>query len=228
MTQPIPFQDADEPARQTQGDLVKRLRGEYRIPITDGLGPAGGEEPDNSKEFVRRYPTCPIQLEAADRIEALEALLLVHRCNTRADLSVGECVREGLCACSCGLLLKHETPPVAAAQPSLKLIEALQFYAEPENWNADWENCELSLCESDRGYIARSALETAHELPATQPSREAALVKAGKPLIEGLEDLPAEHKAKTWVFIRDLQALRKALRPYDTPATPDAGREAKS
>ena len=29
-------------------DLVKRLRGEYRVPITDGLGAVGsGSEPDN-------------------------------------------------------------------------------------------------------------------------------------------------------------------------------------
>jgi hypothetical protein len=49
--------------------LCKRLRGEYRIPITDGLGPAGGEEPENAREFVRRFETAPIQHEAADTIE---------------------------------------------------------------------------------------------------------------------------------------------------------------
>jgi hypothetical protein len=53
-------------------DLVKRLRGEYRIPITDGHGPAGGDEPNNPKEFVRHFETPPIQKEAAARIEALE------------------------------------------------------------------------------------------------------------------------------------------------------------
>lgn len=50
-------------------DIVNRLRGIYRIPITDGLGPAGGEEPDNPNEFVRRFETPPIQREAADHIE---------------------------------------------------------------------------------------------------------------------------------------------------------------
>ncbi len=54
-------------------DLVNRLNGIYRIPITDGLGPAGGEEPNNPNEFVRTYETPPIQKEAAARISALEA-----------------------------------------------------------------------------------------------------------------------------------------------------------
>lgn len=57
-------------------DLVRRLRGIYRIPITDGLGAVGaGEEPDNPDEFVRRFPSIPIQEEAAAKIEALETLL---------------------------------------------------------------------------------------------------------------------------------------------------------
>ncbi len=54
-------------------DLVNRLNGIYRIKITDGLGPAGGEEPNNPDEFVRTYETSPIQKEAAARIAALEA-----------------------------------------------------------------------------------------------------------------------------------------------------------
>lgn len=53
-------------------DLTDRLRGHYRVPITDGLGATGGgEEPDNPNEFVRNFPTVPIQLEAANMIEAL-------------------------------------------------------------------------------------------------------------------------------------------------------------
>lgn len=52
-------------------DLVERLRGIYRIPITDGLGPAGGEEPDNPNEFVRTFPSPPIQIEAAAEIDRL-------------------------------------------------------------------------------------------------------------------------------------------------------------
>lgn len=55
----------------SDADLIRRLRGEYRIPITDGLGAAGGEEPDNPNEFVRRFETPPIQHEAADRLEVL-------------------------------------------------------------------------------------------------------------------------------------------------------------
>lgn len=55
-------------------DLVRRLRGEYRIPITDGLGATGGGvEPDNPREFVRRFETPPIQKEAAAFIEDLIA-----------------------------------------------------------------------------------------------------------------------------------------------------------
>lgn len=54
-------------------DLVNRLRGEYRIPITDGLGAAGGEEPENDTEFVRTFPSTPIQVEAANEIERLRA-----------------------------------------------------------------------------------------------------------------------------------------------------------
>ena len=51
--------------------LPDRLRGIYRIPITDGLGPAGGEEPYNPDVFVRRFDTPPIQHEAADEIDRL-------------------------------------------------------------------------------------------------------------------------------------------------------------
>jgi len=52
-------------------DIVDRLNGVYRTPITDGLGPAGGEEPDNPNEFVRTFQTPPIQKEAAATITAL-------------------------------------------------------------------------------------------------------------------------------------------------------------
>lgn len=55
-------------------DIVERLRGIYRVSITDGIGPVGaGEEPNNPNEFVRQFDTAflpPIQREAADVIEA--------------------------------------------------------------------------------------------------------------------------------------------------------------
>jgi hypothetical protein len=55
-------------------DLVERLRGIYRTPITDGLGPVGsGDEPDNPDEFVRTFPVPPIHRKAADEIERLTA-----------------------------------------------------------------------------------------------------------------------------------------------------------
>ena len=60
-------------------DIVERLRGVYRAPITDGLGAAGGDEPDNSHEFVRKFETPPIQHEAADEIErSREALREIY------------------------------------------------------------------------------------------------------------------------------------------------------
>lgn len=58
------------------GGLVERLRGIYRIPITDGLGAVGsGEEPDNPNEFVRKFDTPPIQHEAATALKAQAAEL---------------------------------------------------------------------------------------------------------------------------------------------------------
>lgn len=55
-------------------DLVDRLRGIYRIPITDGLGATGGgEEPSNADEFVRRFEVPRINREAADEIERITA-----------------------------------------------------------------------------------------------------------------------------------------------------------
>ncbi len=60
----------------TRGKLVDRLRGIYRIPITDGLGAVGaGEEPNNPDEFVRHFETGPIQHEAATEIDRLISAL---------------------------------------------------------------------------------------------------------------------------------------------------------
>ena len=55
--------------------LTDRLRGHYRIAITDGLGPAGGEEPNNADEFVRTFTVPPIQKQAADIIDELAVAL---------------------------------------------------------------------------------------------------------------------------------------------------------
>lgn len=55
--------------------IVNRLCGVYRTPITDGLGPAGGEEPGNPLEHVRTFEVTPIQHAAAKRILDLEAQL---------------------------------------------------------------------------------------------------------------------------------------------------------
>lgn len=60
--------------------LVDRLRGIYRIPIRDGLGPVGaGDEPDNPHEYVRSdFVTPPIQRAAAAEIERLRAVIRVN------------------------------------------------------------------------------------------------------------------------------------------------------
>lgn len=56
--------------------IQDRLRGIYRVPITDGLGSVGsGEEPDNPHEFVRHFKTAPIQHEAADLLDKYEDML---------------------------------------------------------------------------------------------------------------------------------------------------------
>jgi len=57
----------------TTQELVERLRGTYRIPITDGLGPAGGEEPGNADFFVRVFPTSLLAKKAANRLSEMDA-----------------------------------------------------------------------------------------------------------------------------------------------------------
>jgi hypothetical protein len=52
-------------------DIVERLRGKVRIPITDGLGPVGGQE----YYFERTFPSSNAANEAADYIERLRAVL---------------------------------------------------------------------------------------------------------------------------------------------------------
>ena len=68
-----PIDTSSEAVAQRRASLTNRLRGHYRIPITDGLGPAGGEEPGNGAEYVRTFATPPIQHEAAAEIERLAA-----------------------------------------------------------------------------------------------------------------------------------------------------------
>lgn len=50
--------------------LVERLRGIYRLGVNDGAGLLNGKD-----TFTRQFETPPIQRQAADRIEALEAAL---------------------------------------------------------------------------------------------------------------------------------------------------------
>jgi hypothetical protein len=43
--------------------------------------------------------------DAATRHEALIALLEIHKCNSRPDITVSRCVAAGLCRCSCELFI---------------------------------------------------------------------------------------------------------------------------
>lgn len=43
------------------------------------------------------------------RLAVLTDLLRLHRCNSDGRQSVGECVDQGQCGCSCGLLLRPAT-----------------------------------------------------------------------------------------------------------------------
>lgn len=66
--------NADPLTPRDLADLIRRLGGEVRIPITDGLGPAGGDEPDNAQEHVKRWDGAPaIQQDAAAVLSALSA-----------------------------------------------------------------------------------------------------------------------------------------------------------
>ena len=104
------------------------------------------------------------------------------------------------------------------------LVEALEWYADydPE------------AVEQIRGYAARTPAAATLDYTLQSPedvAREKALVEAGKPLVEGLEDLPGTATSRTWVYIRDLQALRKALAAYDPPAiisTPGAPHDGRA
>lgn len=63
--------------------LPERLRGIYRLGVNDGAGPLNG-----SDTFTREFQTPPIQRQAADRIEQLEAEL--RRLVDVADNLIGE------------------------------------------------------------------------------------------------------------------------------------------
>jgi hypothetical protein len=52
----------------TPNTLIERLRGLIRVPVNDGAGLL-----DDKDFFERQFPASRIALEAADRIEALEA-----------------------------------------------------------------------------------------------------------------------------------------------------------
>jgi len=109
-------------------ELCARLRGIYRIPITDGLGAVGaGMEPNNPDEFVRHFDTPPIHKEAATLIEqqaAEIARLTAERDNALAEKFAAHDVR---------MAAKAELEDVMghynAAQSKLRRArEALRFY----------------------------------------------------------------------------------------------------
>lgn len=53
------------------GPLIQRLRGIYTVQVNDGAGPIDGKT-----THTRKFEVAPICLEAAARIEQLEAVLL--------------------------------------------------------------------------------------------------------------------------------------------------------
>lgn len=69
---PLAAPHVPTPTAESMMTITDRLRGHYRIPITDGLGPVGGDnlEPGNALEYVRQFWTPPIQHEAAAIIDA--------------------------------------------------------------------------------------------------------------------------------------------------------------
>lgn len=69
------LRDASEsnPHEPSGDGLLDRLRGVYTIPVNDGAGPLNG-----SMTFTRKFPTLPLNLEAATEIERLRALLATH------------------------------------------------------------------------------------------------------------------------------------------------------
>lgn len=72
--------DVEHPA--TGDQLIDRLRGIYTVPVNDGAGPLNG-----SMEFTRRFPTLPINVEAAHEIVRL------RECLARANSNMEEVER---------------------------------------------------------------------------------------------------------------------------------------
>lgn len=106
-------------------DLARRLRGEYRIPITDGLGAAGGEEPDNPHEFVRTFPSPPIQKDAAAMLEALAAALAAQK--ARADALADRLGKETADHDATDRRCKRLVARIQAAEAK---VAALEWFAE--------------------------------------------------------------------------------------------------
>ncbi len=137
-------------------ELSDRLRGIYRIAITDGLGPAGGEEPANPHEFVRRFEVPPIQIEAADALDAAKAK--IADLESRA-LDLASIIREQGCD------LKDRRDQLAAAEArEARLREALEKAAVRL---VDASNCigygGMALKVQEWAHEARAALEAAND-----------------------------------------------------------------
>lgn len=161
--------------------LCDRLRGIYRIPITDGLGAVGGgEEPDNPDQFVRKFETPPIQHTAADLLQRLAGQ--VAEANARAETErqiaeavelrvthqdhlleerrqrISDLIREGL-----GEIGKRE-----AVEAQLReAVEVIRWYEDPwerqiemgrKPGSDDWESVPDFYDETDFGERARAFL----------------------------------------------------------------------
>ena len=113
-------------------DIVERLRGIYRVPITDGFGKVDGNlEPDNTNEFVRQFPSPPIQIEAADEITRLRTALseAEQRARREALEEAAKTIEEGF---DRGIVSKHD------------LCAHKKF---------EWEDCESCAANAVRALI---------------------------------------------------------------------------
>lgn len=95
-----------------RNDITERLSGIYTVPVDDGAGPLNGKT-----TFTQRYPTTPIQREAADYIDQLR--MEIQNLGNLADEMSDDDTKDTL------------------REENKRLREALEKYAENDNWNPD-------------------------------------------------------------------------------------------
>lgn len=166
--------------------LIERLRGIYRIPITDGLGAVGaGEEPDNPNEFVRKFETAPIQHEAADRLEALER----ENKELRKKLADERIVAEKA----------HEADAKAFLAAITRAETAERQLAEAQGWAKEWHRtCEtiatlMDLPEPEGATFAQAVSDKLAERDADLARVRVALEDACDQILDSYRTWVADH-----------------------------------